>query len=160
MARGIRETTNLKSIWESLGTFWGQFPDKDVITKLWEIYWEMNNELFRRKVRIHLSKYLKTIPPILTYTNLSYKPIFSTSSKNVITLSGLESLAIDNYIFSIPILSGIETGQILVEGTDYEIYDKRYIRFLKTPQFDPRNTGIVDEITLYADNVYRHNPIL
>jgi hypothetical protein len=36
----------------------------------------------------------------------------------------------DDLYLSIPILSGEVTGQILTEGTDYELYEMRYIKFL------------------------------
>ena len=156
----IVRTTIIESIWESLGTFWGQFPDKDIFTQFWTIYSNIVNELFRRKVEVHLSRLLKNLNPVLSYTDITYKPIFSGDNKNTILVSGLNSLETNKLLISIPTLSGVETGQILTEGIEYQLHDRRLIQFLTVPTFDPNNIGIDNRITLYADTVYRHNPVL
>ncbi len=150
----------VERIWDSLGTFWGQFPDKDLLTELWEGYSEVMDEILKRKSRVHLSRFLKTLKPVLDYNDSSLRVITSGDDKNTITISGLHAASVNEYVFSIPTLSGIETGQILTEGVDYVIYEKKYIQFLSAPEYDSRNTAIENAVTLYADNTYRHNPVL
>lgn len=153
-------TTNVEKIWESLGSFWGQFPDKDLFTNLWTNYVNLASELFRRKAQINLSKFLKTLIPVLEYKYESYTPIFSGDNKNTITISGLQTLPIDDFMCSIPNLLGIETEQILTENSEYKILNKNKIQFLTQPEYDPKQTDIENTITLYSNIVYRHNPIL
>ena len=153
-------TRTLSDMWDSLGTFWGQFPDKDDITAFWEIYLETIDDLYRRKAVIHLSKNMGTLIPVLTYPNSSYEIVFSGDATNVIEISGLNSYEVPKYTFSIPTLSGVQTVQTLTEGTEYQIHNKNHIQFLTDPDFDPANTGLQDNITLYAEEVYRHNPVL
>jgi len=153
-------TNTLNDIWGSLGTFWGQFPDKDDITKFWELYLETTDELYRRKAIIHLSKNMESLVPTLTYPNSVYYPVFSGDAENVIEISGLDSFEVDKYTYSIPTLSGLETVQTLTEGVEYQIHNKSFIQFLTPPEYDPANTGFHDNVSLYADTVYRHNPIL
>ena len=157
-----QSTTNLSRIWDSIGTGWGNLPaaEKAIIEQFWYIYLDTFDELYRRKAIIHLSKNMGTLLPVLTYPETVYYPIFSGDSKNVISISGLDSYEVDKYIFSIPTLSGLETAETLVEGVDYQLHNKKYIQFLSSPTFDPANEGLQDNVSLYADTVYRHNPIL
>jgi len=75
-------------------------------------------------------------------------------------VSGLPTLAINDYMCSIPVLNGIETGQTLTEDIEYRVLNKNKIQFLTQPQYDPRQTDIKNTVTLFADVIYRHNPIL
>jgi len=155
-----QETNDVSRIWDGLGTFWGQFPDKEPITKLWQEYKTVTEELIRRKAQVQVSKYVKHLIPVLEYNDISHLAVFSGDNKNTVTSSGLDALQINEYTFYIPTLSGIETGQVLEAGTDYDIANKKYVRFLTTPDYDTSNMGIENLITLYANKEYRHNPVL
>lgn len=155
-----KRITDLSLIWDSLGSFWGQFPDKDLFTKFWTEYREVCSELYRRKAQVHISKYLSTLKPVLDYYDVSYEMVFNGDDRNTVTSSGLHAYEIPKHVYSIPTLSGVETDQLLTENTEYEIHDKQFIRFLTNPTFDPGNVDIENRVTLYAGTVYRHNPIL
>jgi hypothetical protein len=96
----------------------------------------------------------------LDYNAESYRVSTSGEAKNTIIISGLHALPVTNYVFSISSLSGIETDQILSEGTDYVLYEKKYIQFLTEPTYDSRNTEFENAVTLYAETTYQHNPVL
>lgn len=154
------QTTNLDLIWEGLGTFWGQFPNKPLITELWTTYRDVAYELYRIKAQADISKYMQYLKPVMDYHYMSYPMVFSGDDQNTITSSGLNAYEVPKYTFSIPTMRGINTDQALVEGVDYEIYDKRFVRFLTDPDFESENIGIENAADLYAENVYRHNPVL
>ena len=157
---GTFNTLDVNKIWESLGTFWGQFPDKELFSELWGLYYETVQELFKRKIRVHLSKYMKSISPVLEKPYSTFTIDFTTDTGNVIEISGLNSYYVNDYLFSIPTLSGLNTGQLLIEGVDYQIYQHQYVQFLSTPTYDTSSAGIADEVTLYAEDVFFHNPVL
>ena len=161
--------TNVKILWNYLGSFWDNFEDKAFIETLWEGYAEVVGELTKRLYAVDLSKSLKFLPSLLDEVGESYPIIFSGGNQNTHIISGLHNYYVTDGTLSIPTLSGISddpiysgvySGQTLTEGVDYTIIDKQRIQFTNfsglalDPSFnDP--TAVY-----YASHTYKVNPAL
>ena len=156
---------NHKSFWNGLGSFWNNFEDRQTIEHFWEGLLATFTESSKFIYQNYLSSFLEQSPDYWEHKYLTFP----------ITWSGLEDNRINNsYYFpipdeyqgmiAIPTLSGLETGQVLEEITDYKIVDGNKIHFLNNIYPDPDlRYGINSKkqgVNLYAEIAYRLNPLI
>ena len=126
---------NVSALWDILGTFYGKLDkeSKERIEAFWTALFEGTEGLTYDLYQSNLTQYLDLSRGYIEHGHQIYDIIFEGDEKNTINMiSGLHyyKLPGDNMYLSIPELSGINTGQVLQEGTDYEIHNLHYLKFL------------------------------
>lgn len=152
-----------RELWSGLGDFWLDFENRDTVELFWDGMNESLKDLFKHKYYIDLSRSLFYLPEIWESGGFSITLYDGGPKDN--RINGEDKFKIDDKFFgaySIPTLTGINTGQVLTEGTHYNIINYNTIEFLALDAdvtFDP---SIVEynTVKLYCDKVYRVNPLL
>ena len=144
---------NVRQIWDYLGSFWDKFSleDKETLSKFWDAYLNLANTLKKELAEANFTKYLETLIPIKETKFVDYVLDY------YLRVSGLYAVEVPGILHSIPTLSGIHNNQVLIENTDYEIVQHRYIKFLTEPDVDDENSAVA---SFYAPTVYKHNELL
>lgn len=151
-----------QDFWKGLGSFWLHFENRPDIEAFWGGMLEALKESHRNLYKTAIGKFPEHSPDVWEHKYVSFDLIFSGIEDNRINQTNYFSLP-DEYVgtFSIPTLSGINTGQVLTQGTDYEIVDanKLYIYdVLSGLEADPRYTE-EQRVSMFADNLYRIDPL-
>ena len=148
---------NVKDFWKGLPDFWTAFENRDAVEDFWEgmlgAFRESSNNLHKLYVSPYQENALATV-------NDKYQSmVIVTSGSQINSIQGSsEYLLPDEMVgtFNIPTLSGIETGQVLTECTDYDILDCNRISFTTLPTAGTSS----DRVTLFADTSKKVDPLL
>lgn len=142
-------TNDVSKLWDHLGTFWPDFPDKELFENLWSSYQDLAKETQRRNSQIFLSKYFEYMPDVFEYR-------YETFLYNDDNLIGGDTLETGfNYVFHIPTLKNLGQDETLESGVDYNINTDNRIVFTTEPTLNSD-----DEANLYAEKIYTYNPVL
>ena len=174
-------TTALKEIWNSLGTFWAEFENKEIIEAFWSGILSAARFLQKDLYYLSLSKTLSTLPPIIISEHDYYTLTFSGTNQNAFMISGYYNFTPPEYTYHISGLSEIiysgvtntTSGQVLVSGVDYDFnLDSDYrIRFLYIPsgtasrkiyipyskKINPVLTDVYGQMIGYDDYLWKQN---
>lgn len=150
-----------QDFWKGLGSFWLHFENRPDIEAFWGGMLEALKESHRNLYKTAIGKFPKHSPDIWEHRYINFDLVWSGVEDNRINETNYFSLP-DEYIgtFSIPTLSGINTGQILTQGQDFDIIDanKLYIYNLDSRlEPDPRYSE-EKRVILFSDNSYRIDP--
>ena len=167
---------DVNKIWNSLGSFWKNFEDKELIEILWQAYRDVITEKYQTIYQINLSKAFQYMPPYYEEKQHFFDVIYNASDEicsgliNTVIISGLHNYYIENDIFSIP--SGLNNYYFqdinnewilehLTENTDFTIADYNRLIFQNNPPFSKNeNYPNVSKGILSAPLIYKINPIL
>jgi len=171
------ESRSVRDIWGALGTFYGEFEDKELIEQLWQGYYDVTSGLFEKALDLRYSIGLANMPPYIKsrqegfdinygYLNSDYSGMVNTT-----TFSGYHAFYVDPGTISIPTLTyyyydtngDLSDKQTLVENTDYYIEDMNMIVFTPTGiiPFHPNYNQVhYSGNQLFADVIYQVNPYL
>lgn len=151
-----------QDFWKGLGSFWLHFENRPDLEAFWDGMLAALKESHKNLYKVAIGKFPEHSPDTWNHKYVSIDLVWSGIEDNRINETNYFSLP-DEYVgtFSIPMLSGINTGQMLTQGTDFEIVDanKLYIYTLSGLEADPR---YVEEqrISMFADNLYRIDPAI
>jgi len=151
-----------QDFWKGLGSFWLHFENRADLEAFWDGMFEALKEAHRNLYKVSTGKFPAYSPDVWNHKYISIPLVWSGVEDNRINETNYFSLP-DEYVgtFSIPELSGINTGQILEQGTDYSIVDcnKIYITNLSGLEHD---TSYIEslQVDLYAENLYRIDPMI
>lgn len=172
-------TTDVTEFWNALGSFWGDFEDKELINEIWWGYYHLFSGMNQKSLDLRNSIGFQNMPGVIEDRHHSFDIIYSVNSPeysgliNAYTVSGTEGFRYEYNLepgtISIPTLeyyyysdSGtLSSLQTMTEGTDYYILDMERLRFTGSPPFTiNQNQTHLNGQQLYADLIYRVNPAL
>ncbi len=150
-----------QDFWKGLGSFWLHFENRSDIEAFWDGMLEALKESHKNLYKTAIGKFPKYSPDVWNHQHISIDLVWSGIEDNRINETNYFSLP-NEYVgtFSIPVLSGINTGQVLTQGSDFDIIDanKLYIYDLDSRlEHDSRYTE-EKRVSLFADNAYRIDP--
>ena len=161
-------TKDVNRLWESVGSFWDKFENRDIISTLWQSYLEISEHVTQRNFAIRLSKSMPYMPSLLNERFGTFNIVFSGLNKEDVNIykdpAGKYFLQTHySHIASMPYLKNLSVSDEsdYVENSQFNISNYNSIE-LKRDQIkmDPANSGLVDYVELHADKFYRHNPVL
>jgi hypothetical protein len=151
-----------QDFWKGLGSFWLHFENRPDLEAFWDGMLESLKESHRNLYKEATGKFPKHSPDVWNHKYINIDLIWSGIEDNRINETNYFSLP-DEYIgtFSIPVLSGIYTEQVLTQGVDYKIVDanKLYIyNLISGLEADSRYTDD-QRVSMFADHLYRIDPM-
>ncbi len=151
-----------QDFWKGLGSFWLHFENRSDLEAFWDGMLTALKESHKNLYKVAIGKFPEYSPDVWNHQYVSIDLVWSGLEDNRINETNYFSLP-DEYVgaFSIPVLSGINTGQILVQGTDFEIVDanKLYVYDISSG-LDPDTRYIEQQrVSMFADNLYRIDPM-
>ena len=166
----MAKTQDITQIWDSLGTFWGKFTEKELLENIWDSYYTLSNGLLRNNFRLRLSKSLKYMPELFQHDSESFYITLSGQGQNIAdqnaSVSGLASdefafkLPYDN-IATIPTLTNLVTNEDLVENTHYRIENNNYLIFnTDNITIDPADKPLSYTAKVHAEKILTYNIVL
>lgn len=152
-----------ESFWIGLGSFWDGFENRREIEYYWEGLLETFTESSRYLYQQYLSRFSEFSPDIWDHKYLSFPIVWSGEQSTDINETAFFDIE-DQYkgIFSIPVLSGVETNQVLIENIDFKVVDLNKINFFNGyPESDSRygDGSGYKGVTLHAPISYRIDPV-
>ncbi|MGV8130478.1 MAG: hypothetical protein ACP5N7_00065, partial [Candidatus Pacearchaeota archaeon] len=103
-----KPTSGVSEIWESLGTFWADFEDKDLVEAFWNamlLAAKYSQKDLYYKV---MSRTLSTLPPIIISEHDYFTVYFSGINQNTTATSGYYLFDLPKYTYYISGLSQVE----------------------------------------------------
>lgn len=151
-----------QDFWKGLGSFWLHFENRPDIEAFWSGMLEALKEGHRNLYKTAIGKFPENSPDIWNHKYVSIEFVWSGIEDNRINETNYFSLP-DEYVgtFSIPVLSGINTGQVLTQGTDYEIVNANKIYMYDIDSGLDPDTRYIEEkrVSMFADDLYRIDPM-
>jgi hypothetical protein len=146
-----------KDFWLGLGSFWDDFENRREVELYWKGMLEAFSESSTNVYQHYLMQYPLYNPDVWERKHLEFDLIFSGQENNEVSpfyfSTDYEGIA------SIPVLSGIETGEVLVENLDYEIVNSNKIHLLNGYPSTVYNDYLYDGETFYAEKSYFSDPV-
>lgn len=157
-----QRANTVSQIWNSLGTFWSEFENKDLIEAYWSGLLGAARLVQKDLYYITLSRTISTLPEILTSNHDFYTIYLSGQEKNIDVISGYSYYSFPPYTYFISgvylvTYSGTINQDVYSEQIveiDYEFGSSTGHRF-KIPYVS--GTG---PFTYYINNSKRINPAL
>ncbi len=152
-----------QDFWKGLGSFWLHFENRPDIEAFWDGMLSALKESHKNLYKVAIGKFPEHSPDVWNHQYVSIDLVWSGLEDNRINETNYFALP-DEYVgtVSIPVLSGINTGQVLTQGTDFEIVDanKLYVYdILSGLEADTRYTE-QQRVSMFADNLYRIDPTI
>ena len=97
-----KPTHTISQIWESLGTFWAEFEDKEIIEAFWSGLWVATQLLQRNLYYVVLSRTMSTLPAVIEAEHDYYTIYFSGINQNTVSQgSGIYFFEMPRYTYYI-----------------------------------------------------------
>jgi len=125
---------NVQNFWNGLSDFWTAFENRREVEAFWTGMLGIVEESSKNLHRIFLTPYNTNSLPTWDEVNQEIICILSGAERNY--LPNTDTFTMDSNMvgtYSIPVLSGLETGEILTENVDFTIVDDNKINFTTLP---------------------------
>jgi hypothetical protein len=132
---------DVSKIWDSLGTFWADFEDKELIEKFWNIWLDIARDMQKDLYVLSLSKTISTCPAIID-TYHTYIPIYYSGVNQTFFSDGTywyctftdytptyDSLPSGIYVIAYTGILGQPVQTSVTDSIDYySLYNKLYLK--------------------------------
>lgn len=159
--------TNIKSLWNYLGSFWGDFQDKERIEYFWSALASGIQTMYQYAIEIQKSKSFDYLNPNIEIGPEFYTIVASGLTANVYMGSGIFTYPVEEWIYSIPTLSQkyktstLDFSKTYTEGVDYYVSGYNSIVWTNVSgiSYDARYPAL-ELLQVYAPTVKQINPVL